>query len=152
MRYLTIAIVLAAATYAQAGEPLRPFGGLGLAGHCCKCYPEVKCEPIKHHCFEVEYDEICVPGVTFYLGKLVNRCKGKGGCCGCDDFCPNPGHMKCVKRFKKVEYECGERIVCDWSLCGKGKCGGQGPAIGEVDAATPHVAPDNFVPPPPAAN
>ena len=122
MRCLIIATILAAASYAQAGEPLLPIGGFKK---CRNCYPEVKCEPITRHCYEIECEEICVPGVTFYLGKLFGKGKGKGDCCGCDGFCPNPGYMKTVRTYKKVEYECGEKMVCDWSGCGNGKGGGK---------------------------
>lgn len=125
MRTIIILAILATPAMATAG-------GLGLFsnatqkphGSCETCCPEVKCVPVTRHCFEVECEEICVPGVTFYLNRLLHRCKGKGDCC-CADFCPNPGKVKCVKTFKKVEYECGEKIVCDWSLSGKGKRGGK---------------------------
>ncbi len=88
------------------------------------CYPTVKKDKEKKHCWVVESEKICIPKVRFPWEKDCNEC---GDCCSCEKKCPQPkcGRTKCVKVLMKCEYSCP---TCKYSWkapprgCGKGGC------------------------------
>ena len=92
------------------------------------CQPEYKTEKIKRHCYKTECKAICIPPVTLPCCRL-SRCFGgsvSDGCC--DDDCRSSGllqklcskltacRIRHVNTYKKVEYECGTKCVCEWKV------------------------------------
>lgn len=100
---------------------------------CCKCESEVV--DVKRHCFETECKPVAIPGIKMpcckcKLKKLFRgHCGSDDGCCdsGCCNDCCGGGlltrlcskltecKVRCVKTYKKKEYDCGKKCVCKWS-------------------------------------
>lgn len=120
---------------------------------CCASDYYCKCDPkevdIKQHCFETECKPMVIPAVKLPCCKCKlkslfgGRCGNDSGCRGCGDGgCSDSGSrctggllsklcsnltkckVRCVNTYKKKEYKCGKKCVCEWSA--EPKCGGCG--------------------------
>ena len=118
---------------------------------CCKssccpgdycCEAECKTVPLKRHCFETECKAVVVPPITLPcckcgLARLFGRNHCKAGCsdAGCsENACCNNGilhklcsgltkcRVRCVNTYKKKEYECGTKCVCEWKAVCRTDC------------------------------
>lgn len=75
------------------------------------CQPTVTAEPAKKSCWDVECEYVCIPPVRFPW----QPCGTPGGC----------GKIRCVKKLKKVSYECGTDYTWEWdvrAVCPPGIC------------------------------
>jgi hypothetical protein len=128
---------LSAAGYSALAGPRHP----PLHGHqkcelrcprCQCCVPSVDVEKIKETCWEVEYEPICIPHVTFPWERKYCRAP-----CG-ELVCPP---AKCARTrnvhvLKLVEYEC-KQCKYSWKPVCAPRCSNGSHACGEGVASGP---------------
>lgn len=104
--------LLAGAAQANDGccKPVGCGAAPGCGSYLLTCRAEVTLEPVKKTCWEVQCEHICIPPVRFPWQK----CGEPLGC----------GKIRCVKKLKEVEYECGQECVYDWKVVNLGCVGG----------------------------
>jgi hypothetical protein len=176
---IAAALLLAAASVAQAGDGCDGKAGCGCHVSCPRCSAPcelaVSKDKEEHSCWEVECKTICIPRITFPW-QACHSCKGAGACdgkCGSghcmqrgkDGLCPDVachlpakcGRSKNVRVLTKHTYECS---VCKYKWePADGKCYGD-KCYGDKDAwkdgstdkapeAEPVPADQAPVPPPP---
>ncbi|MFT5525587.1 MAG: hypothetical protein ACI9HK_003557 [Pirellulaceae bacterium] len=135
---IAITALLATATAAMAGDCCCPSCGK-------TCQAEQVTIKTKHHCFEVECKDICIPSFRWPWEMAKKKCNAgcTAGCCdkgctsagcssgvccnkGCKGKCPDCpsqcdgcppkcGTVKTVKVLKKKEYEC-EHCGYEWKV------------------------------------
>lgn len=100
------------------------------------CQPEYKTEKIKRHCYQTQCKAVCIPPITLPCCRLSRCFRGVAADGCCDDDCCNSGllqklcsrlttcRIRHVNTYKKVEYECGTKCVCEWKAvpCATGCC------------------------------
>lgn len=117
------------------------------------CVSECKSEKVKLPCFESKCEAVVIPPVKFPCGGCCfSKLRGRGkcgsccnsGCAGASDGCGNGSccggsgnngllsklfgkfakcRVRCVSKYKKSDYECGTKCVCEWKAVQKGGCG-----------------------------
>jgi hypothetical protein len=153
---------------------------VAMAGDCCcpscgkTCQAEQVTIKTKHHCFEVECKDICIPSFRWPWEMAKKTCNSgscdigcTSGCCdkGCKGKCPDCpsqcdgcppkcGTVKTVKVLKKKEYEC-EHCGYEWKIFSVGTtgCCNGGCDTGVAPLPAPEAAPpESNVPEPPPAS
>ena len=146
------ALLLVGVSAAQAGLcKLGRICGDSCSSECCDqsccpndycCVAECETEKLKLHCWETETKPVAIPAVRLpNCGRCLKKLFRRGGCdaagCadGCDSGCSSGGLMsrlcskftkcrvRCVSTYKKKEYECGTKCVCEWKAVKTGGCG-----------------------------
>jgi len=104
---------LLAAFCLLGAAPLLAYAGPGHHHDACPecgtavCLPSIGVVKEKHHRWEVECKQICVPHIRWPWQP----------CCEL----PKCGHVKNVKVLKRIEYEC-EKCGCKWDVKCDGCC------------------------------